>query len=247
MELNKKAIFLSHPPDIIIIMNMLRLRKIFFAMLLILPIAAFAHAEEYSGRVIGVSDGDTIKILIPGGRQIKVRLAEIDAPEKSQAFGNQSKKAMSGLVYDKNARVVKINIDRYGRTVGRVYIGKLDVNAEMLKKGMAWVYTQYSTDPKFPPLERAAKKLRLGLWADTDPTPPWEYRRGGAAKKSELKLKNQKAEEKKPSFGLNPKCGTKTKCSEMNTCVEAKFFLNVCGQKKLDRDGNGVPCESICD
>jgi endonuclease YncB( thermonuclease family) len=223
-----------------------RLKITVFVIMIVFVIALPAFAEEYSGRVVGVSDGDTIKILVSGGRQLKVRLAEIDAPEKSQAFGNQSKKAMSGLVYDKTVRVVKINIDRYGRTVGRVYIGKLDVNAEMLKKGMAWVYTQYSTDPKFPPLEKAAKKSRLGLWADAAPTPPWEYRRGGARGKRAPSPAIGKTGGQKPAFGLNPKCGTKTKCSEMNTCVEAKFFLNVCGLKKLDRDGNGVPCESIC-
>jgi endonuclease YncB( thermonuclease family) len=220
------------------------LTVLFFCMLAIPSLA-----KEYNGRVVGVSDGDTIKVLIAGNQTIKVRLAEIDAPEKSQAFGNQAKKAMSELVFNKNVRVVGINIDRYGRLVGRVYVGGLDVNAEMMKKGMAWSYTQYSTDPRFPPLEKSARKSHIGIWASADPTPPWEYRHGGASQKHKTAAKSKmsdEATEKKPVFGLNSKCGTKKKCSEMNSCVEAKYYMNVCGLKKLDRDGNGIPCESIC-
>jgi endonuclease YncB( thermonuclease family) len=84
-----------------------------------------------------VSDGDTLIVLTPEKQQIKVRLAEIDAPEKSQAYGQRSKQSLSDLAFGKQARVEKQDRDRYGRVVGKVYVGSLDVNAEQVKRGMA--------------------------------------------------------------------------------------------------------------
>lgn len=130
---------------------------------------------DFTGDVVGVADGDTITVL-RDNEQVKVRLAEIDAPEKAQPFGNKSKQALSALVHGKAVLVVEQGHDRYKRTIGRVYHGAVDVSAEQVKQGMAWVYRKYSKDVSLLPLENEAKALRLGLWADDEPVPPWEWR-----------------------------------------------------------------------
>lgn len=100
-----------------------------------------AHAGSvFEGRVVGVSDGDTITVLVGGHEQIKVRLAEIDAPEKAQPFGQRSKQALSDLVFGKTVRVEQQDTDRYGRVVGRVFVDGTDVNVEQIRQGMAWAY-----------------------------------------------------------------------------------------------------------
>jgi micrococcal nuclease len=96
-----------------------------------------AYAQTYQGKVVGVSDGDTLIVLTPEKQPIKVRLTEIDAPEKSQAYGQRSKQSLSDLVFGKQVRVEQQDRDRYGRVVGKVYVGSLDVNAEQVKRGMA--------------------------------------------------------------------------------------------------------------
>ena len=113
------------------------------------PVALFflslsVYADEiYSARTVGVTDGDSITILIAGNRQLKIRLAEIDAPERDQPFGTKSKQALSDLVFGETISVQPITIDRYGRTVARLYFEGLDVNAAMIEQGAAWVYTAY--------------------------------------------------------------------------------------------------------
>jgi endonuclease YncB( thermonuclease family) len=97
---------------------------------------AQVYASTYEGKVVGVSDGDTVTVLI-SGRQTKVRLAEIDAPEKRQPFGERSKQSLSDLVYGKRVEVKQEDRDHYGRIVGRVYTEGLNVNAEQIKRGMA--------------------------------------------------------------------------------------------------------------
>lgn len=123
-----------------------------------------------------MADGDTITVLVNEHEQVKVRLAEIDAPEKSQAFGNRSKQALSALVFGKAVLVVDQGQDRYRRTVGRVYQDKVDVNSEQIRQGMAWVYRKYSKDKSLLPIEAEAKAEKRGLWADPEPVPPWEWR-----------------------------------------------------------------------
>lgn len=125
--------------------------------------------------VIGVSDGDTLTVL-HDQQQVKVRLAEIDAPEKAQAFGTRAKQSLSDMCFGKTAEVYPQTRDRYGRTVARVRCDGIDANAEQVRRGMAWVYTKYSHDPAFPPLELEARAARRGLWADPAPVPPWEWR-----------------------------------------------------------------------
>lgn len=152
------------------------MRLLFAALTLILSFPVWA---DFTGKVVGVPDGDTITVLDAGKVQHKVRLAEIDAPEKAQAFGNKSKQALSALVHGKQVLVVEQGQDKYRRTVGRIYLGDVDVNAEQIRQGMAWVYRKYSRDKSLLPLEDHAKAQRLGLWIDVDPLPPWEWRNRG--------------------------------------------------------------------
>ena len=120
-------------------------RILFAGLALVFSCSAFA---DFPGKVVAVADGDTITVL-RDQEQVKVRLTEIDAPEKAQAFGNQAKQALSALVFGKEVRVADHGTDRYRRTLGRVYQGEIDVNAEMIKSGMAWVYRRYSTTRAF--------------------------------------------------------------------------------------------------
>jgi len=147
----------------------------------LVPIAATA---QISGRVVGIADGDTLTLLDQGRHQTKVRLAEIDAPESHQPYGSRAKQALSGLVFDKEVRVVVVDIDRYGRTVGRVYLGTLDVSAEMVRQGAAWVFLRYNRDPALLPLEPAAREARRGLWAlpEAERMPPWKWRAAARAR-----------------------------------------------------------------
>ncbi|MEQ1837784.1 MAG: thermonuclease family protein [Candidatus Nitrotoga sp.] len=152
------------------------MRRIIFSIVLAASLALPPLAwADFTGEVVGVADGDTITVL-RDNKQVKVRLAEIDAPEKAQPFGSKSKQALSVLVHGKAVLVVEQGHDRYKRIIGRVYQGNVDVSAEQFKQGMAWVYRKYSKDKTLLPLENEAKALRLGLWADDEPVPPWEWR-----------------------------------------------------------------------
>lgn len=130
--------------------------------------------------VVGIADGDTLKVRCgePGSyEQVTVRLAEIDAPEKSQAFGNRSKQALSDLCFNRWAAIAPRARDRYNRTVARVQCQGLDSSAEQVRAGMGWAFTRYLTDPEIARLEAAARKAGVGLWSDPQPVAPWEWRR----------------------------------------------------------------------
>ena len=137
-------------------------------------------AGELSGKVIGISDGDTFTLLNADNQQVKIRLAEIDAPESAQPYGNRSKQALSGLIFSKDVRVDVQTVDRYGRSVGRPYVGDIDVCAEMVRTGAAWVYRQYVIDKGLFDIESEAQAARRGLWAlpEAEQVAPWEWRRG---------------------------------------------------------------------
>lgn len=195
-------------------------------------------AEEYAGRVVGITDGDTLNLLTPEKRQVKVRLAEIDTPERNQPYGSRAREALSGLAFNREARVVVVDRDRYGRVVGRVYVGNMDVNAELVRQGAAWVYRDYVRDRTLFTLEDEARKAERGLWAlpEAQRTPPWEWRQASRAAKPKASSTNQGS----------LSCGAKRTCKQMTSCAEARFYLNSCGLTRLDGDGDGIPCESLC-
>jgi endonuclease YncB( thermonuclease family) len=136
---------------------------------------SFALAD-FSGRVVKVSDGDTLTVLA-GGTPTSVRLDAIDAPEMRQAFGKYSRQSLQDLCAGKIARVAERGKDRYGRTVGRVTCASIDANSEQVRRGMAWVFDRYA--PAKSPLyglQHEAQAIRRGLWSDPAPIPPWDWR-----------------------------------------------------------------------
>lgn len=213
-----------------------------FLAFVILSLLAFAVSaqEQVTGNVVGISDGDTLTVLTAEKKQVKVRLAEIDTPESRQPYGTRARQALSELVFRQQVRVQVQDVDRYGRTVGRIYRqpDNLDVNAEMVRQGAAWVYRQYSKDKSLLKIEDEAKTAKRGLWGlpEAERTPPWEWRSQQRGK--------PKAVSKTPAKAFA--CGTKTYCREMVSCEEARFYLSSCGLTRLDGDGDGVPCEAVC-
>ena len=131
------------------------------------------------GTVVGITDGDTLKLLTQNKKIVKIRLAEIDTPERRQPYGKRSKQALSDLVFKKEVAVRLVDIDRYERIVGRIYLDDLDVSAEMVRLGAAWVYRKYATDPNLYKLEDEARAGKRGLWAlpESQRVPPWQWRR----------------------------------------------------------------------
>jgi len=132
----------------------------------------------FSGKVVRVSDGDTIVVLVDH-RQVKVRLHGIDTPERAQPWGRQATKALAHLVAGRVVEVEQTDTDRYERVVGKVFVDQLDVNRQLVADGHAWVYRKYSQDPELISAEAAARKDKRGLWALPEPEriPPWEWRK----------------------------------------------------------------------
>lgn len=126
--------------------------------------------------VVGIQDGDTLTALCEQ-KQIRVRLAEIDAPERKQPFGTRSRQSLADMCFQRRAKLNTVDVDRYGRTVARVYCDGMDANTEQVRRGMAWVYVRYSKDAALPAIEADARQRKRGLWADPSPVPPWEWRR----------------------------------------------------------------------
>ena len=157
------------------------LRHLLCALLLALSVGHTVEAADdpvLPGTVVGVVDGDTADIRLQSG-MIRVRLHAIDAPERDQPHGAASKQALSKLVYGKHVNVEPIEQDRYDRLVARLWLDGLDVNAEMVKQGAAWVYRRYADDPAYCAYEKAARDLERGLWAlpRDQRAAPWEWRK----------------------------------------------------------------------
>jgi endonuclease YncB( thermonuclease family) len=146
--------------------------------------AATATAAENPvlvGTVTKVTDGDTIKVQLASG-PITVRLDSIDTPEKDQPWGPQSTAALAQLVANKQVQLDVITQDRYERLVAQVYVGELNVNAQLVRDGHAWAFRRYmkkDTGPQFCAWEAAARSARRGLWSlpDDDWVYPSDWRR----------------------------------------------------------------------
>ena len=140
-------------------------------------------AGTLTGRVVRVTDGDTIVVLGPGNAQHKVRLQGIDAPERGQAYGTKSKDHLSDSVAGKFVVVEYDKRDRYERILGKVLLSDEDMNLEQVKAGLAWHYKRYADEQSigdreaYAAAEEAAQDARRGLWSDPEPVPPWEWRR----------------------------------------------------------------------
>ena len=152
------------------------------------------HAATFTGKVVGVSDGDTITVLTPANESVKVRLYGIDAPEAKQAFGSRAKQALSILVFGKEVVVEVQNKDRYGRTVGRISADGLPVNVEMVRRGLAWWYRDYAKqNMELAAAQAEAQNAKRGLWVDKRPIPPWEFRRSESASRATKKAASEAA------------------------------------------------------
>jgi len=136
--------------------------------------------------VVGITDGDTLTARCAAvgdapAQTLKVRLAEVDAPEHGQPFGGRAKQALAALCFDRRAQVrpIPVNggLDRYGRTVAHVSCNGVNANTEQVRSGMAWVFERYVTDRSLYRLQGDARTAHRGLWADSQPVPPWEWRR----------------------------------------------------------------------
>jgi micrococcal nuclease len=149
-----------------------------FLICLLIPLQALA----WQGKAIHISDGDTITVLTSDKQQVRIRLYGIDAPEMGQDFGRRAKDFASSMVGNKMVDVEVLDTDRYGRTVAVILVDGKNLNEELIRAGLAWVYPQYCKATfcrEWYRLEEAARKAKIGLWSHPDAVPPWEYRRGG--------------------------------------------------------------------
>ena len=144
--------------------------------------AATTIAAELHGKVVAISDGDTVTLLDGEKHQHKIRLAGIDAPEKAQAFGQASKKSLSDMIYGSQVDVNWDKRDRYGRIIGKISADHVDVCLEQIRRGMAWHYKQYQREQStadrtiYAAAENLARANLVGLWRDPHPVPPWAFR-----------------------------------------------------------------------
>ena len=147
-------------------------------------------------------------------------------------------------VDDTQALVVEQGKGRYGRTVERVYIGSIDVNAEMVRQGAAWVYRQYALDRSLFALEDQAKAAKRGLWnlPEAERCAPWDWRKKTCPASATAPVP---APTSPPASG-GFTCSGKRYCREMTSCEEAKFYLTQCGVRTLDGNHDGIPCEKVC-
>lgn len=151
------------------------------ALLLVLA-QSISVAGTLTGRVVSVTDGNTIIILGPSNAQHKIRLLGIDAPEKGQAYSTKSKEHLSDSVAGKFVVVEYDKRDRYERIVGKVLLSGVDMNLEQIRAGLAWHYKKYEAEQtisdrvNYSDAEREARMDKRGLWHDPEPVPPWEYR-----------------------------------------------------------------------
>lgn len=235
------------------------MRSRLYAISLLLTLASpLAQAADITCKVVGVSDGDTFTCLDASKKQIKVRMAEIDTPESKQPYGTRSRQALSDLVFGKQVKLKVQDTDRYGRTVARAYVGSTDVNAQMVSQGAAWVYRQYSKDRSLISIENQARAAKRGLWAlpEAERMPPWEWRKAARDQRQEKReassgsFISQRPDSSlggsSSSSGSSYSCSVRKTCGQMSSCAEAEFHLSECGNGRLDRDNDGVPCESLC-
>lgn len=147
------------------------------------PLSAPAGSQTLTGRVVRIADGDTVTVLDSTNTQHRIRLQGIDAPESHQAFGTQSKKSLSDLIFDREVTVEYEKTDQYGRIVGKILLDGKDINLEQVKAGMAWHYKEYQREQSaedrelYARAEDEARNARRGLWVDANPVEPGAFRK----------------------------------------------------------------------
>lgn len=145
--------------------------------LLILLFVVIGQAQaDFNGKVVKVIDGDTVDILT--NKKIRVRLLDIDAPERRQAYGNASRKYLASLIAGKTVYVKENKKDIYQRTLGVIYLKQVNINAKMVENGFAWAYRfkGVASNKNMEKLELKARQNKKGLWKDKHPIAPWDFR-----------------------------------------------------------------------
>lgn len=156
---------------------MTRAHKLIGLIILLLVFFLPVLALSWSGKCVGIQDGDTITVLQDGKEQVRIRLHGIDCPERGQAFATKAKQFTSDLVFGKTVEIKPTDTDQYGRIIAWVYVGPKCINEEILKAGLAWHYKRYSKEHHLAELEDQAREKKIGLWSDPYHVPPWEWRR----------------------------------------------------------------------
>lgn len=191
------------------------------------------HGTEFTARVIAVLDGDTV-LIVRDSHPVKLRLAEVDAPEKAQPYGIASQQSLSDMVMGKQIQVESRAVDDYGRMIAAVSLDGHNVNYAQVQRGMAWEYTRFHSNRELMALQREAQQAKRGLWAGADAIEPGLWRK-------------QHPGDNTPRRAATPNPGCeKKRCAEMSSCAEAKQYFSLCGVKTLDADGDGIPCEKLC-
>jgi endonuclease YncB( thermonuclease family) len=163
--------------------------------LLIVAILLFlvpVRLPAWQGNVVGISDGDTIKVL-RNRQEVRIRLWGVDCPERRQDFGDRAKRRTSELAFGKTVEIQEMDRDRYGRTVAIVILPDgLILNEALVGDGLAWVHLKYCNRPekcaKWQDLERSARSRMLGLWSMPNPVAPWEFRRAAHKRKRAIRF-----------------------------------------------------------
>lgn len=202
---------------------------------------------------VRVIDGDTLEVIPVSGQSERVRLMGIDAPESDQPYGNTSKSSLETCVSLGNVTIEWIKKDQYDRLVGKVLVNSKDCNLEQVKKGMAWHYKQYQSEQTqsdqltYSNAEVLARGAKVGLWQDSCPIAPWDWRKGirtGNCGDNGTSPTTPVIVPSEPSTAVCNQYKNAT-CGSFSSCGQAKQAL-ACGNKQIDGDGDGIPCESIC-
>lgn len=145
--------------------------------ILFLLVSLISSAQTLTGKVVGIMDGDSFKLLTADSTLVKVRLANIDCPEKKQAFSAKAKEFTSNAIFGKTVTINILKTDRYKRYISNVtYNDSLSLCHQLVKNGLAWHFVRYSNDSTLQLLEDTAKEDKVGLWQDPNPIAPWEWR-----------------------------------------------------------------------
>lgn len=157
----------------------IRMKRFLILFLLIFSVLSYAQNQSFRGKVVGITDGDTFKVLY-NKKEYKIRLAHIDAPEKRQAFGSKAKQYASDLCFGKEVlvRPTQKKSDRYGRIIAEIIVGKVNVNKSLVNNGLAWHFKKYSKSEEYALLENDARKRKVGIWSEKNPIAPWDWRKG---------------------------------------------------------------------
>jgi micrococcal nuclease len=208
-------------------------------------LAGAAPSAPVEGTVSKVIDGDTLWFVVPGKAPLVVRLRDIDAPEICQPWGEQAKRALAEMALDKAVTLRSVARDVHGRTLGSVSVDGVDVGPLMVAEGHAWsTRTRHDLGPLVKQ-ERMAKALGRGLHAAGGALPPRDFRqahgecRQGEALPAPTAQANPPAAVRQADFT----CDGRTRCTQMKSCAEAKYFLAHCAGVQMDGNRDGVPCE----